>query len=88
MSPWKKMFVAAFLTMIGASVATSVQAAIVMEKMLLAETQEAFEKGVAFPLRGESGADATYLSVRVYKWKQSPDEMYSFRANGRLCGFS
>lgn len=77
MSPWKKMFVAAFLTVTAASVATSVQAAIVMEKMLLAETQEAFEKGVAFPLRGENGADATYLSVRVYKWKQSPDEMYS-----------
>ncbi len=77
MSPWKKMFLAAFLTMMGTSAATSVQAAIVMEKMLLAETYEAFEKGVAFPLRGETGAAATYLSVRVYKWKQSPDDMFS-----------
>lgn len=76
MNPWKTMLLAAFLTIAGTSVATPARAAIVMEKMMLAETQEAFEKGVAFPLRGESGAGATYLSVRVYKWKQSPDDMY------------
>lgn len=82
MNPWKNVLSTAFLAVpvlaIALASTTSVaQAAIVMEKMLLAETPDAFEKGVSFPLRGESGAQATYLSVRVYKWSQTPENMYS-----------
>ncbi|MCW2387188.1 P pilus assembly chaperone PapD [Sphingobium sp. B11D3B] len=65
----------AFLSIAALSVGNA-QAAITVEKTLVAETPEAFEKGVAYPLIGLHGADPTYLSVRVYKWTQRGDDMY------------
>ena len=57
----------------GAQIAS---ASITVEKMLLAETPEAFEVGVSYPVVGEHDAPPTYLSARVYKWTQTPDNMY------------
>lgn len=58
------------------SLTSAAHAAITVEKTLVAETPEAFEKGVAYPLIGLHGATPTYLSARVYKWTQRGTEMY------------
>ncbi|WP_375250307.1 molecular chaperone [Sphingomonas sp.] len=51
-------------------------AAITVEKTLVADTPDAFDKGVAYPLIGLHDAAPTYLSARVYKWTQRGSDMY------------
>lgn len=53
-----------------------VGAAITMVNTLVAETASAFEKGVEFPLLGLHDSKPTFISARVFKWTQQPDNPY------------
>lgn len=61
-------------------VSNNVEAAITVEKMLIAERPEVLEKGVPFPILGLTDAEPTFVSVRVYKWIQRPDDQFVLEA--------